>query len=236
MTAFIMAGQSNMVGQGLVNQLSKEMIDHCDNVMIYEPYNVPFRLDQIHTHQRTFGPEVGFGIEASRKHKTVVIIKMARDGASLFSWKPKWTKWQAEITGNVIYGPLYNKLISYAKLVMRATESKLGGIMWMQGERDARFQKAGTAYKENFKFLIDSFRKDFQIVPFVFGRINPPPGYKWRGDVRKAQLRIPKEIKMTKMVNTDDCEMKKDNLHYSNSGLLQIGTRFAKAITDDTHI
>lgn len=61
--------------------------------------------------------------------------------------------------------------------------------------------------------------------------VNPPADrYAALETVRKAQRQIAKDLPFVYIVETDDLEKLKDNLHYNSAGQLELGQRFGRKL------
>jgi hypothetical protein len=102
----------------------------------------------------------------------------------------------------------------------------------MQGERDARFPEAGREYEQNLEVLIGSLRRDLDApnLPFLLGRINPPPAhYPAVDEVQRAQAAVAQRLEGVVLVSTEGLAKWPDELHYNTAGQLELGRRFAEA-------
>ncbi len=227
---FVLSGQSNMVGQGKTSELSDELKATPENVELC----VSGRTTEF-ARQSTFGPELTFAHEMGKAFpkQRILLIKYASGGTSLFAWAPDWKREDAALTDNVSAGRLYENLMRYVQRCTEGRQTKFMGVLWMQGERDARFPAAGTIYEKNFRSFIERIREDLgaRSLPFVYGIVNPPPeNYPAAGEVREAQRILPEKMSHIKMVDTDDLSKWDDDLHYDTQGQIELGKRFAEAI------
>jgi hypothetical protein len=225
---FILAGQSNMAGMGEIMELEPELRRAPDNISVVE-YKMRNRFAE-----PWFGPEVTFAHEIAKAwpEKKILIIKFAVGSSSLLAWLPEWSQKKERITNNEDAGPLYNKLSKFIETVTIGINVKFVGMMWMQGERDAKFQDTAKNYAQNFEELITHVRRDLQSphLPFIYGQVNPPAElFRFVQTVRKAQAQIEHQVSGIKMIKTDDLSKLEDGLHYNASGLMKMGKRFAKA-------
>ena len=93
---FVLAGQSNMVGQGLTEELAP--------AQAVTPPNVTYFLgaDEAGLFDRDrFGPEVSLAgrLAEAWPDRELVFVKHARGGTSLLAWAPEWDEARAEIAG-----------------------------------------------------------------------------------------------------------------------------------------
>ncbi|MHC4917367.1 MAG: sialate O-acetylesterase [Planctomycetota bacterium] len=225
---FIFAGQSNMVGRGRTASLPKnftaELKRHLywiSNARRFRPYN-----DVVAHPRGVFGPELTFVAELSKAwpKEKIGIIKYARGGTSVAQWSPDL---EAKGRQQPLYAELMNRVKAAGEGIAGGVE--FAGLIWMQGERDAKVKNLADSYTENLKKLVDRVRKDTGVpdLPFVLGRIRTPDSYSFREIVRKAQEEAPKSINTCSWVDADGLEMCADKLHYSHQGQLELGKRFA---------
>ncbi len=113
------------------------------------------------------------------------------------------------------------------------------GIVWMQGEGDARFTKdIANRYEGNLKRLMDQMRAIFGAddMTIVIGRISDSgeatDGKVWdHGEiVRDAQAAFVESDGHAALVTTTDNYKYSDRWHYDTSGYLDLGRRFVEAL------
>jgi hypothetical protein len=220
---FILSGQSNMVGHGGVEELPKELAAERKRVLVWSG-----RGWIAYKPRKLVGPEASFTAEMVKAwpKETVGFIKYAVGATSVIQWDP-----DLEARGKS--QPLYARLMGKVKAAREKTPGgiEIVGLLWMQGERDARYKKLADDYTKNLKKFVDRVRKDTGVanLPFVLGRIRTPDSYKFRGVVRKAQEEVARNITRSAWADADGLEMKKDGLHYSTKGQIGLGKRFAAA-------
>lgn len=219
---FLLAGQSNMAGHGFVKELPKEKLAAQPDVLFYakdewlplEPGKVPA--------ETKFGPEVSFG-QAMAKHlgKTVGLIKSAQGGTDLAE------RWSPHNEGNMSFKSFVKKV----KAAQKSRKIVIVGMIWMQGEADAKDEAMAKAYQKNLVTFIQTLRLEFGVadMPFVCGRINPVAAkYTSVPAVRAAQesVKMPGYL----MIDCDNLSKGHDNIHYNAEGQLQLGELFAKGM------
>ncbi len=226
---FILAGQSNMVGQGTAAELAPAYRRAPANVeYYYNGYKAP--LNRF----KHFGPEIGFAHEISRSfpNTKIKLIKFAVGGTSLFAWDPTWNPAKASSTGNASAGPLFKKLIKTVNIQFNGKESKLAGILWMQGETDARYLPAAKQYAGNLNRFVNALRSKLHSpnALFIMGSVNPPIAlFPSAPIVQKAQQVSASRIRNLRLIKTDDLGKRNDHVHYNTSGQIELGKRFARA-------
>ena len=226
---FILAGQSNMVGQGVAAELAPAYRRVPANVeYYYNGYKTP--LNRF----KHFGPEIGFAHEISRSfpNTKIKLIKFAVGGTSLFAWDPIWNPSKASSTGNASAGPLFKKLIKTVNIQFNGKDAKLAGILWMQGETDAKYLPAAKQYAGNLNRFVNALRAKLHApnALFIMGSVNPPLAlFPSTPIVQKAQQVSASRIRNLRLIKTDDLGKRNDHVHYNTSGQIELGRRFARA-------
>jgi len=228
MKVFILAGQSNMFGQGRVKDLPAELKKPHPRVFRFEGGKwKPLRPDW------SFGPEVTFGramAENFPRHR-IGIVKLAKGSTSLVAWSPEWKPEFARITSDAKEG-FYAKLMEQVRAAMKTPGARVAGMLWMQGERDSCVGALAPKYAERLRALITAVRRDTRCpaLPFVFGRIsNGKAGGYRHVEVVRAQMTAFR-MSGVKMIDTDDLSHREDKLHYNSAGQVMLGRRFAEAM------
>jgi len=228
----VLAGQSNMVGNGWTAELTASDAEWPRNVRYWsegQEFN-PLQRER-------FGPELGLALKLGPAlgARPVYLVKHAVGTTSLLAWAPVWDATLAEKTGNANVGSLYARLLASVREAPLPDDSVIGAVLWMQGERDSRFPEVGGDYFQNLRELIAALRRDLDSpqLPFILGLVNPPPEqYLAREDVRAAQRRAAAEVPHVYLIETDDLTKHSDRLHYDTQGTLELGTRFAEVVLD----
>ncbi len=227
---FILAGQSNMAGQGNTSELAPFYRRTPSNVSFYyNGYKTPLNRF-VH-----FGPEIGFAHEIARRfpHTRIKLIKFAVGGTSLLAWDPHWSAAKARLTRNASAGPLFKKLVQTAAASkFDGSGARLAGILWMQGETDAKYPGVARQYVKNLNSFIHALRLELKKPDalFIMGEVNPPVKlFPAASIVQRAQKNAAAHIRNLRLVNTQDLPKRNDQLHYNTQGQLELGKRFAKA-------
>jgi hypothetical protein len=225
---FILSGQSNMVGQGVTAELPDDLATLPSNVRLFVD-----GTEVAVSGRPSFGPEVSFAHELAQAwpDRNIVLLKYALGGTSLLAWAPDWDSDRAALTGNAGAGPLYANLLEMIGGVDAGPSAEYAGILWMQGERDARYPEVGAAYLENLEVFVTRLRTDLggAEVPFVLGLVNPPAERFPAADVvRAAQLEAAEVLPGTAVVDTSGITKWDDDLHYDTAGEIELGRRFAR--------
>lgn len=213
---FLLAGQSNMAGLGLRRQLPAAYRTLPDNVSVWRDGAwvslVPTGWG--------FGPEIAFGsvVGAALPHERIGIVKVARTGTGMDEW--------SSLHAHSIYGTLINDTNAALRA---APEARVAAMLWMQGERDARFAESAAGYGAKLRAFVAAVRRDVRRpdLPFLCAQADPP--YPYARDVRDAQAALPAQVPGTILVPTDGLGRYSDKLHYDAAGQIELGRRFARA-------
>lgn len=210
---FVLAGQSNMQGRGASSDLPEHLRTQPENVRYYT-HGRESTIAKYHY----FGPEVNFAYLVSKifPNDTVIIIKSAATGSSISQWQPD--------------DELYKALIRQVKYAVGSGDADIQGIVWMQGEADARDQTLAENYQTHLEVFFTSLRKDLQAedTAIMLGQIKQPNNnFVYEKQVRQAQQQIAEADKNVLLITTDDLGKLYDNVHYNSEGLIELGRRFA---------
>jgi hypothetical protein len=227
---FLLAGQSNMAGEGNVADLTA-------------PYNTPLSEVKFWNNSQwvalrggfgdgtsgtLFGPEIGFGHRLHELYPKddIYLVKYGLTSTNLaVDWNPNG----AGIRYNIFKSTADAALKNLANAGLSPT---IAGMIWMQGENDALNSTYAAAYRNNLVNLISTVRSQFSTpdMPFVDGRVLACYGTQTDSDlVRNAQMTVPAQVGHAAWVNTDDLPLAFTG-HYGTQGQIELGIRFANAV------
>jgi hypothetical protein len=239
---YLLAGQSNMAGAGLVADLPAEWLLKQSDVQIYAGGQVASSGHWealgpgMGSNQSCIGPELSFGhdIAAIADPCNTYLIKHAVGGTNLYD------QWHAPDNTYPNGGVHYQGFISTVRAGLGALlndcyEPNIAGMLWMQGESDGNSGLAAAqAYKQNLIDLIQSIRSDLGVpnMPFVIGQISNNYGIIQYGTIiQQAQLEVSQEVPNTALVITSDLPIITGEgvvpVHYTAAGQIELGKRFA---------
>ena len=243
---FLVAGQSNAVGQG--NQDSS-IIDTSGNTFEYSI--IENKLNTLHdpagenwknferANTGSFLPSFA-ATYAKHSRKKLVIVAAARGGSSCHEKAESGNMGTWSDSGRM---KLFEDAVTKTKKAIALTNFRLGGIIWCQGERDANAinskQLTGEEYYRSLTNLITRFRKSFgSDIPFYIIQTGFYQNHEREGFdiVRKMQEKVTEYLPATFVIykKAGDFEQQgwmKDEIHYSQQGLNDIGEKTAMNIT-----
>ena len=234
----LLGGQSNAAGRGNPNELPTFPVNlqlPQDDVLFYEGSS----LTALRPGSQ-FGPEITLGRTMAatlrlERGTRVAILKYGVGGTSLaVDWKPGG---DATTAGD---GPRYvtfqqtvsNGLAALASAYPGAS-IELAGLLWVQGERDA---KGGfeNDYEDNLVAFIEDVRITYGAeLPFVISRLAieqtniPLPQL---DILRAAQTVVANDDPLSPLLDTDGFGMQSDSLHFDSIGLQRIGASAARTL------
>ena len=227
---FILAGQSNMAGQGERSKVPAHYRKNPRNVSFYHNgYKTPLN------HFAYFGPEIGFAHEVARRYPKhqIKIIKFAVGGTSMLAWAPNWSVQRANLTKNASAGPLFKKLLQTANASYDSKKSRISAVLWVQGEADAKYPAIARQYKNNLSIFVTALRRqlDNRNTQFIVAGVNPPvKQFPASAVINKAQKQVVASLPNMQFIRTIDLSKRSDNLHFDTLGQIKLGKRFAKLV------
>lgn len=189
--------------------------------------------------EKSFGPELFFGIELAEKYpdEEFIFIKRAKGGTSLYGcWNPNWSEEKAKQMNELNAPKLFSDFINYSKNVLgkySSSEYELAGMLWLQGETDSGIKRWGKepaeSYGENLQNLIKKVRQEFNTsdLPFLIFQVG-------HGKVVKGMKTIAQQDKYVNLIpqskdknSTDFYEKNPPPIgHYTAKSMKKIGERF----------
>jgi hypothetical protein len=113
----------------------------------------------------------------------------------------------------------------------RAVGGHVDGILFLQGERDARSQSDANSWSRRFSSMLTAFRTDLGAdVPLVIGQIGTlDDKHPYQETVRQQQALAAASNPGVALVPTLDLPVSPDGAHFTVPSYQTIGVRFADA-------
>jgi sialate O-acetylesterase len=248
---WVLAGQSNMQGDGLLASAVRgsdqiHSFDMSDQWVIAEEplHTLAAAADPVHwprgvkptdaelrriqaIRSRGAGLGLPFALEMVKRMRVPVgLIPCAHGGTAIEEWSPAGRG----RGGESLYGSMYRRV--------QAVGGKVAGVLWYQGEADGKPALA-PLYRARFEELIAAVRKDFgqPSLPFYYvqlGRhVNDANVAEWNL-VQETQRRVETSIPHVGMAVSIDLEMD-DGIHIGTDGLVVLGRRLALLASKSTN-
>jgi hypothetical protein len=222
---FLLVGQSNMAGRGVVEEQDKT--PHPRVLMLsregkWVPASDPMHFDKP-------GAGVGLGktfgriIAEANPGITIGLIPCAVGGSPIDAWKP-----------GVFYPPTKSHpWDDMAKRVATALPAgTLKGILWHQGEGDS-LPELAAAYEAKLHDLIQRLRREVNApgVPFIAGQMGKFGDMPWTPEkvvVDQAHRDLPRKVPHTAFVSAEGLSHKGDKVHFDAASYRELGKRYAE--------
>lgn len=228
---YLLIGQSNMKGRGFMPEIAKNdptvLSMHLRNDQWYRarhPLHLTGDPETFKGHDNAgVGPGLAFAevMREANPSAAVGLIPSAKGGSEIKLWSGT--------------GPLYLEAIRRTKLALSqgpAGKTKLRGVLWLQGEADARPGKV-ELYAENLNSLVDRLRADLgdPELPFVactIGEMRPDSPENPKAAINAILLDLPKQRPGTGCVDARDLKSSiGDSVHFDTASQEEIGRRYA---------
>ena len=221
---FLLAGQSNMAGRGVVEAQDTvtdprifsinskgEVILAKEPLHFYEPSRVGLDCGL------SFGKTMLKGIP---KKVSILLLPTAVGGSSIGQWLGDSTHRKVKLWSNFL-----------EKVATGKKYGQIKGILWHQGESDAN-EKSIPLYPENLARLLQNFRTAVgnPQLPVLMGELgaysqNPE---QWKKINQLIWAHAAKDL-FTSVISTQDLQHKGDKIHFDSAGQRAMGRRFAEA-------
>ena len=226
MDLYLLVGQSNMAGRGVVEEQDKT--PHPRVKMLSKDGTWVPAIDPMHFDKAAAGVGLGktFGqiIADATPGVTIGLIPCAVGGSPIDTWQP-----------GVFYPPTeshpWDDMAKRATLALKS--GTLKGILWHQGESDSQPQLA-PSYKAKLHDLIARLRKELNApeVPFIAGQMGKFDSVPWTPEkiiVDQAHQDLAKKVLHTAFVSAAGLNHNGDKVHFDSPAFRELGKRCAEA-------
>ncbi|MFK7790392.1 MAG: sialate O-acetylesterase, partial [Phycisphaeraceae bacterium] len=226
---FLLGGQSNMDGRAATSGLTgpyANLQNPQADVQFYEGGSLRVLQPGSGT---DFGPEITFGrtIADEFGDDNFALIKYAVGASDLANdWDPntgsQYSSFQSTVT---------NGITALTTGANAGNTYEIVGMLWTQGERDARTGRTATQYQADLKGFIAGVRDDYgSDLPFFYSRLSSGQTDLSAGQlsaIRTAQDNVAAGDANAYLSDTDGMSIKSDNLHFDAAGQIALGEAFA---------
>jgi len=221
---FLLMGQSNMAGRGVLTDAFKSLQN--SRVLMLNPNSEwvvakhPMHFDK--PKAVGVGPGLAFGIalaDASPKD-TIYLVPCAVGGTSIAKWEPN-------AFDKATNTHPYDDALLRIKEAMK--KGKITGAIWLQGESDSN-PKGATVYLSKLTRLIERVRTATHNpkLPFVVGELGT-----FRENYKLINIelnKLPSLVPFTGVVTSENLTHKGDTTHFDGASATVYGERFAKGM------
>ena len=218
---YLLIGQSNMAGRGVVDptkNMPHPRVLKLDKNNEWAPATDPLHFDKPAV--AGVGPGSGFGPAMAEAHAqaTIGLIPCAVGGTPLARWQKGGDLWKQALE----------------RTALARKHGTLKGVIWHQGESDAKDKSAET-YGPRLQQMIADLRAELQLpnLPVVVGQL----GVRAKSDeayqrVNQALVDLPKSVPHCACVDSTGLKFKSDNIHFDADSSREFGVRYAKAMLE----
>lgn len=223
---FMMAGQSNMAGRGLVEP--EDTLTHKRILTINEKNEWVLAKEPLHFYEPSMtGLDCGlaFGKELI-KHLpdsvSIALIPCAIGGSSIQQW-----------LGDSIFRGVQLMHNFQEKAEFARQYGRMKGILWHQGESDATDERI-PRYEAQLEKLVSTFRDHLEddALPVLIGELGSyaiPKEKRAKWDkINQAIHQFAASDEHVGVVRTDDLKHKGDHVHFNSASQRELGRRFAE--------
>jgi hypothetical protein len=223
---FLLVGQSNMAGRGVVEEQDKT--PHPRVLMLSKEGQWVPAMDPLHFDKTAAGVGLGktFGqiVAEATPGVTIGLIPCAVGGSPIDSWQL-----------GVFYPPTkshpWDDTVKRVGIALKA--GTIRGILWHQGESDSSAALA-PAYEAKLHDLIKRLRELVKApaVPFIAGQMGKFAEAPWNPEkaiVDKAHQDVASKVPHAAFVSAEGLNHKGDKVHFDSAAYRELGKRYAEA-------
>ncbi|HZY80950.1 MAG TPA: sialate O-acetylesterase [Cyclobacteriaceae bacterium] len=223
--AFLLAGQSNMAGRGVVEP--SDTIPDPRILTINKKNEIVVAKEPLHFYEPTrTGLDCGLSfartlLKSAPENVTILLVPTAVGGSSIHHWLQDSTWRDVRLLSN-----------AKEKIALALKVSVFKGILWHQGESNANTAKDIEQHPARLKELASIFRKltGDRNLPFLMGELgsfskNPEQFQKLNQQLSEYS----KTDRRSAVIETGDLGHKGDFLHFNSEAQRKMGERFANA-------
>jgi hypothetical protein len=222
---FIMAGQSNMAGRGVVEPQDTVPNPRILAMNLQDKWGVA--KEPLHLYQpKVTGMDAGLSFARELLKQvgdsiTIGLVPTAGGGSSIQYW----------MNDSIFNGVhLWSNFRDKTGTAMKYGVVK--GILWHQGESDA-FPAKIPVYKEKVETVLTRFRTFIgdDSLPIIMGELGsytrPPLRAKRWAEINEIIKTVPNDLKNCYVVPTSDLTCNPDYIHFNNKSQRILGKRYA---------
>ncbi len=229
---FLLIGQSNMAGRGVVEDVDKVVNPRV--LMLNKKGDWVSAVDPLHFDKPSIvgvglGRTFGLDYAAAYPDVTVGLIPCAVGGSAIESWEPGGFD-------DATKTHPYDDAMLRAHAALKA--GTLKGILWHQGESDSKPNLAAV-YEQKLHALIQRLRTELSpgndgaaMIPFVAGQMGQFSERPWddaKKQVDGVHRNLPSVVPATGFANSDGLMHKGDEVHFDSASAREFGHRYYRA-------
>ncbi|MDC6362632.1 MULTISPECIES: sialate O-acetylesterase [Flavobacteriaceae] len=223
---FLMAGQSNMAGRGIIEQ--EDQVANKRIITINSKNQWVAAKEPLHFYEPdAAGLDCGMSFAQELLTKvpdsvTIALVPCAVGGSSVFQWQNDEDHRGVSLLSNL------NQKVALAK-----KKGVIKGILWHQGESNANAEDL-PRYSDALLSLFIKFRTMVQNedIPIVMGELGrfaePEEKAAYFNDVNTTLGTIAEEDNRLFLVSSEGLDHKGDHLHFNSAAQRKLGKKYAQ--------
>lgn len=231
MLVFLLAGQSNMAGRGRPEDQDRQTHPRiwCWNAaQDWRPATEPLHFDKPRVVGVGPGRSFGLAVAEAMPDVQIGLVPAAVGGSPIRTWAPGV---RFDDVGVHPYDDAVNRTRA-ALDSQPATETRLAGVLWHQGESDSGNETDAAAYRQRLEALIQALRDEFEDadLPFLIGELGHFPDRGWSDrdhPVNRAHREIARDLPATAWVSAEGLNPLADGTHFDAPSSREFGRRYA---------
>ena len=229
MKSILLVGQSNMAGRGYLDDVPTICNENAFMLRNgrWQPMAEPIHFDRS---VAGVGPAGAFAALWCADHpgEQIGLIPCAEGGSSIDDWAPE--------------GKLFRHAVSEARFALE--DSELIGILWHQGESDAR-ESGFRTYRERLAGVVHALRAELgaEDLPFVMGELPDFLGKKGFGlsateyeQINEEMRRFVDEEADCYLVSAEGLTSNPDGIHIDAVSQRRFGVRYYRAFAERRNV
>ena len=233
---FVLTGQSNAGQQGKPGQVAAAAVAPVAGAWYRAPQHTKAQgIVAMQPWRGAFGAELSFAraVRAACPGREVVVAKVYAGGTSIVAWSPDApnSQWKYDLAqvGNAGKAPQYPKVLEAAAQAAArfGRPVELAGLLWLQVERDSRYDYGAARYEGNLRELVAALRADWGGPGMPFVAIDSHTQLDSGGAVvHRAIVNVAGSVPGVGWVQTRDLGTS-DGIHFDSAGVVTLGQRLA---------
>ena len=220
MDIFLLMGQSNMAGRGLLEDV--EPIRD-ERIRVFQDGRWAMAEEPLHHDRPTAG--IGLAMSFARSvldaepGKEIGLVPRAVGSTPLERWMPG--------------ADLYEGAMAAARKA--AEDGAIKAVLWHQGEHDSKSEADASSYSQRFADMVTALREQLgaPLLPVILGELgaylSERPDFPHYRTVNAELRRVPDALSHSAFVSAEGLTDKGDSLHYNAHSLRILGQRYADA-------
>ena len=233
---FVLTGQSNAGQQGKPSQVVPANSAPVAGAYYRAPQHTKVQsVVAMQPWRGAFGVELSFAraIRAACPGREVIVAKVYSGGTSIVAWDPDVpnSQWKYDLgqVGNAGKAPQYPRVLDAAAQAQArfGRPVELAGLLWVQVERDSKYDYGAERYEGNLRELINALRADWNAPGLPFVAIDSHTQLDSGGAVvHGAIVNVAATMPGVGWAETRDLGTS-DGIHFDSDGVVTLGQRLA---------